>query len=380
MAVLSEEHAMLKDVARGWVEAHAPVSAYRALRDKGPAAAPDSALWREMADMGWTAIAVPEEHGGLGFGYVGLGLVLEQLGRTLVSSPLLGSALAVPSALVLGGNEDQQSRYLPRLASGALVSALAFEEGPRHEPHAVALKATPDGTGWVLNGRKRDVLGGADAGLFVVTARTAGDIRNEQGITLFLVEGEAAGLSRKTMPQLDRRGTVELRFDRVQVGAEAVLGSVGAGGALLDEVLDRARAGLAMEMLGTASRAFETTIDYLKTRVQFGKPLGSFQALQHRAADMVAEIELTRSAAEAALAAIDAGAPAAEVAALASLAKLMAGETLRRVANEMVQMHGGIGMTDEHDAGLYLKRSRAAAVALGDSAYHRERFGVLAGF
>lgn len=380
MAVLSEEQTMLKDAARGWVEARAPIGAYRALRDGPAKAGHDPALWREMTEMGWTAIIVPEAYGGLGFGYMGLGVVLEQLGRTLVASPLLGSALAVPSALVIGGNSEQQRRHLPRLASGDLIAALAFEEGPRHEPHTVALGATLEGTDWVLTGNKRDVLGGSDAGLFVVTARTSGDVKGEAGITLFLVEADAPGLTRETVPQIDRRGAVDLRFDGVKVGPEGVLGKVGGGATLLDDVLDRARAGLAMEMLGAASKAFETTVEYLKTRIQFGKPLGSFQALQHRATDLVAEIELTRSAAEAALAAIDAGAPAAEIAALASLAKLMASETLRRTANEMVQMHGGIGMTDEHDAGLYLKRSRAGAVAFGDAAFHRERFGVLAGF
>lgn len=380
MAVLTDEQSMLRDSAQAWVNARAPVTAYRALRDSGSDLGHDPAMWREMAEMGWTGIIVPEEYGGFGFGYIGMGVILEQLGRTLTASPLLSSALAATSALVLEGTRIQKERWLPSMAAGDRIATLAVDEGPRHATHDIALAARTEGDGWRLSGDKRNLLDGMAADVFIVAARSAGLPGDMNGITLFLVEADADGVRRVPVPQIDRRGTAALRLENVRVEPEAVLGEVDGGGPLLTAVLDRARAGLSAEMLGAATHAFELTIDYIKTRIQFGKPLGSFQALQHRAAELLGEIELARSSVEAALAAMDEGASQERIAELASLAKLMMTETLRRTANEMVQMHGGIGMTDEHDAGFYLKRSCAAAVAYGDAAFHRERFGVLAGF
>jgi alkylation response protein AidB-like acyl-CoA dehydrogenase len=366
MAVLSAEQEMLRDSAVGWARERAPLKALRSVRTTYADTGHDPALYAEMAEMGWTGVVVPEDFGGFAFGYQSFGLVLEQLGRTLAVSPLLSSALVATSALVMGGSDAQKRRWLPGIVDGSIIGTIALEEGARH------------GDGWRLSGTKRPVLDGLAATLMVVVARTSGERGEHDGITLFLCPAATPGITRTPLRQIDSRGDAIVTLDGVELGPDAVLGEVDQGFALLERVLDRARGAMASEMLGASVQAFETTVDYLKTRVQFGAPIGSFQALQHRAADMVAEIELTRSAVEAALAAIDADGD--DVPALASLAKALAGRTMRSVAREMVQMHGGIGMTDEHDAGLYLKRAHAADVAYGNAAYHRERYGLLAGY
>jgi alkylation response protein AidB-like acyl-CoA dehydrogenase len=331
VAVLSEEQVMLKDMASEWTRDRMPVGAARSLYDHGgggrQSGGPghDPERFAEMAEMGWTGIVVPEAYGGLEFGYVSLGLVLEELGRTLAPSPLHSSALVAASALALGGSEEQKQRLLPAIAGGSLIGTLALDEGPRHAPDAIALTAMRTADGWRLDGAKRPVPDGMAANIFVVAARTA------DGITLFLVPGDAAGLTREALDQIDARRPARLSFNGVMVDDGAVLSKVDGGAPLLEAVLDRARAGLAAELLGLAEQAFETTVEYMKTRVQFGQVIGSFQALQHRAADMFAELQLTRSAVEAALAAIDEDSP--ELPALASLAKAMASDTAHRIAN-----------------------------------------------
>ena len=369
MAVLSEEQSMLRDATKAWIGEKSPVGALRKLRDLGNADGFDRAVWREMAEMGWAGILIPEEFGGAGLGYLTLGLVLEEAGRTLTASPLISTALAAAAALILGGNDSQKAAWLPKIAQGAVVAALAVDEGPHHHPENIALKAAKSGGGFALSGKKAFVLDGGSADLIVVAART------DTGVTLFLVEGGAKGLSRQRLHSLDSRGVADLAFDNVEADAQSVLGEVGRGAPLLEKILDRARAGLAAEMLGTATQAFEITLDYLKTRTQFGQPIGTFQALQHRAAKMFTDLELTRSCVEAALAAIDR--EANDVPQLVSLAKAKASELLHLVSNEMVQMHGGIGMTDAHDAGLYLKRARVAEATYGAAAYHRDRYATL---
>ncbi len=375
MAVLTEEQSMLRDQARAWTQDRAPISAFRKMRDRGEPLGYDPALFAEMAEMGWTGVVVPEAYGGSEFGNLGLGLILEETGRTLAASPLLATGLAAASALVLGGDEAQKQRYLPQIVSGELVATLAVDEGSRHAPETVALQAARDGAGYRLNGAKSFVLEGMAAGLLVVSARTSGRPGDAEGVTLFLVAADAPGVSRTALPLIDSRGAADIAFEDVAVGADAVLGEPGKGGPLLEEVLDRTRAGLAAEMLGAALQAFEMILDYLKTRVQFGQVIGAFQALQHRAAKMAGELELSRSCVEAALAAIDAQSP--DVAELASLAKAHVGDTLFLISNELIQMHGGIGMTDAHDAGFYLKRARVAEAAYGNRAYHRDRFARL---
>lgn len=378
MALLTEEQRMLRDAARGWVQSESPVTALRKLRDQGSEAGFDPAAWRAMADMGWAGVIVPEAFGGAELGCRSMGLLLEETGRTLTASPLLASALVGASALVLGGSEEQRAEWLPRIASADIIAALAVDEGPHHAPEAISLAAEPFGEGWRLTGRKAFVLEGASAGLFIVAARTGGHPGEAHGVSLFLVPAGAEGVSREPLELMDGRGAVHLHLDQVYVGDDAVIGPLHDGWDLLEHVLDRGRAGFSAEMLGSASQAFEITLDYLKTRTQFGQPIGAFQALQHRAAKMYVELELSRSAVEAALDALDAD--GADAPLLVSLAKAKVGETLHLVTNEMVQMHGGIGMTDAHDAGFFIKRARVAEAAFGSAAYHRDRYARLQGY
>ena len=378
MAVLSEEQTMIRDGAKSWVQEKSPVTAFRKLRDSGNPDGFDRAAWKEMAEMGWAGILIPEEYGGTGLGYLTLGLVLEETGRTLTASPLVSTALTATTALLLGGNDAQKKKYLPQIAEGKLIATLAVDEGPHHAPEKIALKAEKSGGGYKLNGRKSFVLDGGVAELIIVAARTSGKPGDKNGITLFLVDGKANGLAREKLKTVDSRGVANLTFNNVEVGSDATLGAVDQGGGLLEAVLDRARAGLAAEMLGHAMQSFDVTLDYLKTRVQFGQVIGTFQALQHRAAKMFTDLELARSCVEGALQAIDRDAN--DVAQLASLAKAKVGDLVHLVSNEMVQMHGGIGMTDAHDAGLYLKRARAQEATFGGSSFHRDRYATLLGY
>ncbi len=375
MAVLSEEQTMLRDAAKSWVSEQSPVTAFRKMRDSANPDGFDRAAWAQMAEMGWAGILIPEEFGGSGLGYLTLGLVLEETGRTLTASPLVSTALAATTALLLGGSDAQKKAWLPKIAEGKAIAALAVDEGAHHAPAKIAFKAVKSGNGWKLSGKKNFVLDGGAADLLVVTARTSGKENDANGITLFLVDGNAKGLARAKLKSVDSRGVANLSFADVEVSGDAVLGTVDQGYGLLEATLDRARAGLAAEMLGSATQAFETTLEYLKTRVQFGQVIGTFQSLQHRAAKMYTDLELTRSCVEAALAAIDNNSN--DVPQLASLAKAKANELAHLVSNEMVQMHGGIGMTDAHDAGLYMKRARAAEATFGSAAYHRDRYASL---
>jgi alkylation response protein AidB-like acyl-CoA dehydrogenase len=362
MAVLSEEQSMLRDAAKSWVQEKSPVTAFRKMRDSGADLGYDAAAWNEMAEMGWAGVIIPEEYGGSNFGYLSMGLILEETGRTLTASPLLASGLAAASALILGGSDAQKSEWLPKIAEGAVVATLAVDEGPHHAPDKVAT-TFKDGK---LTGKKTFVLEGMAAGIIIVSGK------GPDGIGLYLVKADDKGVTRQRLALADSRGAANISFDAA--AAEPLTG----GAELLEKVLDRARAGIAAEMLGSALQAFETTLDYLKVRVQFGQVIGSFQALQHRAAKMFTDLELSRSAVEAALAAIDADSP--DVPELVSLAKAKMGDTFHLVSNEMVQMHGGIGMTDAHDAGFYLKRARAAEAAFGNQAFHRDRYARIQGY
>jgi alkylation response protein AidB-like acyl-CoA dehydrogenase len=378
MAVLNEEQSMLRDAAKSWTQEKSPVTAFRKMRDSGVEIGYDAKAWNEMAEMGWAGVIIPEEYGGSAFGYLSMGLILEELGRTLTASPLIASGVGAASALVLGGSDAQKSEWLPRIADGSVVGALAVDEGAHHAPEKVALTAAKSGAGYSLSGTKTFVIEGLAANLLVVSARTSGKPGDKDGITLFLVPADAKGVSRKRLALADSRGAANITFDKVEVGADAVLGAADKGWDVLEKTLDRVRAALAAEMLGAANQAFETTLDYLKVRVQFGQVIGSFQALQHRAAKMFTDLELARSAVEAALQAIDADSP--DVPELVSLSKAKMGDVFHLVSNEMVQMHGGIGMTDAHDAGFYLKRARAAEAAFGSQSYHRDRYARINGY
>ncbi|MDX2236805.1 MAG: acyl-CoA dehydrogenase family protein [Hyphomonadaceae bacterium] len=370
MPALTEEHEMLRDAARAFVQEKMPVAHLRAVRDSAEAAGFDRTLWAEMAALGWTGVLIPEQHGGSGLGYVGLGLILEEAGRTLAPSPLLSTALIGASAILLAGSAAQHAAWLPKIAAGETILALAIDEGPHHAPHKLALQARRDGDAYALSGSKKYVADGHVADAFVVAARDGG------AIGLFLVPADAAGLTATPLKTVDSRGATDLKLDDVRVEAAHVLHAPSpAGAALLDQILDRARIGLAAEMLGQATQAFETTAEYLKTRTQFGQVIGTFQALQHRAAKMFVDIEMTRSCVLDALHALDENRN--DIAECASLAKARAGDTLHLVSNEMVQMHGGIGMTDAADPGLYLKRARVAEALYGSASFHRDRYAAL---
>ena len=368
--ILSDEARMVRETALDFFRERSPITALRKLRDDNDPVGFSRDLWRQMAELGWTGFLISEDDGGSAFGMTGLAQVMEASGRTLAASPLLSTALLGASLLSLGGSDDQKSEYLPALLAGEQIFALALEEGARHAPDRIATAAQRDGSGYRLNGQKTFVLDGHIADTLIVAART------EAGITLFLVPGDAAIRTRLTM--VDSRNAANIRFDNVTLGPETILGRIGGGADLLELALDRARAGLAAEMLGSAQEAFDRTVQYLKERKQFGVVIGSFQVLKHRAAQMFCEVEITRSAVIAAASALDGNAN--DAAALVSLAKSKANETLFLCGNEGIQMHGGIGMTDEHEIGFFTKRARVAQACFGDSRYCRDRYAMLMGY
>lgn len=376
MAALTEEQSMIRDQAKSWVTEQAPVASFRKMRDSGVEKRFMPETWSAMIDMGWTGIIVPEAYGGSELGYLTFGVVLEESGRQLAASPLFASALVGASALVLGGSEEQKQAVLPKIVDGSTILTLALDEGPRHNPENISLTAQQSGGGYKLSGNKTFVLEGMAATDYVVAARTGGS--GKAGITLFLVPADAGGVSREILSTFDSRGYANVHFDGVEVGAEAILGELDEGFALLDAILDRARAGIGAEMLGTAAQAFDMTLDYLKTREQFGQVIGSFQALGHRAAGLFGQMELSRSCMEAALTAIDDNGD--NIAVMASLSKAKVGDFLHEMSNQLIQIHGGIGMTDEFDAGLYLKRARLLEASFGNQAFHRDRYARLKGF
>ena len=379
--VLSEDQQLLKDSAKAFVDQNAPVSVLRGLRDSKDAQGYDQNLWRQMLELGWAGMAIPEAYGGFEFGYGGLGVVLEESGRTLVSSPLIATVLLGASAINELGSDAQKSEFLPQVVSGELLLALAIDEKPHHRPCRIKTSAVKSGEGYVLNGCKTFVLDGHIANKLVVVARTAGAIDDEAGLSVFLVDAAAEGVSINRSWMVDSRNSAMLSLNDVKVGADALLGAEGGAYSSLTRVLDIGRIGVAAEMLGSMQQAFEITLDYLKQREQFGVLIGSFQGLQHRAAEMYSEIELCKSAVRAALAALDdADKTDADIAEFASIAKAKLSEVATLVSNEAVQMHGGIGMTDEYDIGFYMKRARVAAAFLGDALFHRERYASLNGF
>jgi alkylation response protein AidB-like acyl-CoA dehydrogenase len=373
MALLNEEQTMLHDVAADWAKQNAPVSAFRKLRDQGGGAGYDEPAWRELAGLGWPGIAVPEAQGGAGMGSFEVGIVIEQLGRTLAAQPLSSTALVGVRALTRAGSPELQAALLPEIAAGNARLALAVNEGPRFAPSEMKLTVEANGKNVRLNGGKRLVLDGMAATHFIVLGRT-GD-----GVSAVIVPADTKGLKRTDMKLLDHRGAAALQLDGVEVAASNVLGALGKAKDLVDELLDVAAVGAAAEMLGLSETALDTTLEYLRVRVQFDHPIGSFQALQHRAADWFAEVQVARSTVEAALTALD-GSDAKQRTVLASTAKAIMNDAAKLSTNEMIQMHGGIGMTDAHDAGFFIKRARVLAAAYGPTSWHLERLARIEGF
>jgi alkylation response protein AidB-like acyl-CoA dehydrogenase len=378
--ILNEEQTMLKDTAKEFCASNAPISQLRKLRDSESKDGFNRDTWARMVELGWAGIPFPEEYGGLAFGYKGLGVVTEETGRTLAASPLFATVWTGATAINLGGSDTQKSDLLPKVAAGECLIALAVEEGTRHAPYTIGTKATEAGGGYTITGKKTFVLDGHVADQLVVVARTSGKKKDRDGLTLFLVDRTAPGVKVTRTKMVDSRNAANIQLKDVQVARSAVLGSVGKGADVLDRTLDIARIGIAAEMLGSLQECFERTVQYLKDRKQFGVPIGSFQALKHRAADMFCEVELSKSVVLEALSALDDGRSAEDVAKLASLAKAKVGETFTRVSREGVQMHGGIGMTDEFDIGFFIKRSAVAEQIFGDVNFHRDRYGALEGY
>jgi alkylation response protein AidB-like acyl-CoA dehydrogenase len=373
--VLNEDQNMLKDSAKSFCTDNTPITQLRRLRDEKDESGFDRDTWKQMVELGWTGITVPEEFGGLGFGYMGLGVVMEECGRTLTASPLYATAVLGTSTVLHGGTQEQKTELLGQIVGGELLMALALEEKPHHSPYGAETTAEKSGDGYKVSGSKKFVLDGHVADKIVVVARTSGSAGDRDGLTLVLVDSGAAGVNVTRTIMADSRNAANIEFD----GAEGVLlGEEGKGADVLDKVLDAGRILLAAEMLGGVQECFERTIEYLKVREQFGVPIGSFQALKHRAAQMFCEIELSKSVVLEALSALDEDSD--QVAELASLAKARLNDTYNLVSSEGVQMHGGIGMTDEHEIGFFMKRSRVCEHTLGGSAFHRDRYGVLQGY
>jgi acyl-CoA dehydrogenase len=377
--VLDEDQNMLAQNAGAFIRDSSPVSRFRDLRDSGEERRYSLDVYRQMAELGWTAIPFSEEDGGMGMGLAGLVVVTEAMGRGLAPEPLVSSIALAGSALSIAGSADQKAQWLAPAIEGQKVLALAHaERGGRFDLRNVEATADKSGDGYVLRGEKHQVLGGHLADAFVVAARTSGKRGDTDGITLFLVPGDAAGVKTTALSRVDCHNAARLTLDGVAVGQDAVVGTVGEGHDVLVQTVDRATVALCGEMLGGMTEAFDRTLAYLKERKQFDTLIGTFQALKHRAARMYIELELSRSVVMAAARALDEG--DAQAPALVSLAKARLSDAYCLVANEAVQMHGGIGMTDEHDIGFFMKRARACEMTFGDAAYHRDRFAREGGY
>jgi len=369
--VLNEEQSMLRDSARGLISDRAPVSHLRQLRDAKDTTGFSRELWKAFADMGFSGLLVPEQFGGSGLGCVEAGVVMEEIGRTLMPSPFLSSAVLAASALTRGGSDAQKAAHLPKIADGSLLAALAVDEGAKHRPLQVKLQAVRSGNGFKLSGAKAFVVDGHTADLLIVAARTGGSAGERNGLTLFLVDPKTKGIAVERTAMVDSHNAARIEFDNVEVNADSVLGEVDQGGVLLEGVLNIGRGAVASEMVGLSEEVFGRTVTYLKERKQFGKLIGEFQALQHRAAQLYIDIEITRAAVLKALQTLDGD--FAHATAAVAVAKARAGSTATLAVQEGVQMHGGMGMTDQFDIGFFMKRARVCQELFGDSNYHADQ-------
>jgi len=376
--VINEEQQMLKESAQGFLAEFAPVSELRKLRDEGSATGYNADLWRQMVDMGWAAILVPEAYGGLDFGHVGMGQIIEQTGRTLTASPLFSTAIIGASLINLAASDAQKSELLTAIAGGELTTALAVDETIHHAPTQISMTAVKQGDSYRLNGEKRFVIDGHSADKLIVAVRTSGNLGDTTGISLLILDRNSAGVEVERTEMVDSRNAAIVRFSDVSVSADNLLGEEVQGFSALSATLDIGNAYLAAEMLGIAQESFDRTLQYLKERKQFGVMIGSFQALQHRAAHWWSEVELCKSVVLKVLQSLDQGDPRSP--AMASIAKAKLCEVVELATNEAIQMHGGIGMTDEYEIGFFIKRARPAASLYGDYNYHGDRFALLSGY
>lgn len=366
--VKSQDETMLADSARGFLDEVAPVSALRHLRDTGRTHDPD--LWQRICGMGWAGVLIPEDAGGSDMGHAAAGMLAHEMGRTLVNSPFLSSAVIAATALRQVADARAMDA-MAAIAAGRTTYALAIDETHKFAPEATAMTAGRSGNGFRLSGTKRFMIDGGFADRILVLARAA------EGLTLFDLPADRTGMDRTALNLIDGRDAARITFGNVEATGDDVLGQVGDAMTVLKPALEAGQAALAAEMSGLAAGAFDMTVGYLKERRQFGRPIGSFQALQHRAAHLWCEIEVTASAVLNAGRVLD-GNPG-EAALAVSLAKARATSTAQLAVMEGVQMHGGIGMTDEYDMGFYMKRARVGAEWLGDYGYHAEQVAALRG-
>lgn len=374
----NEEQRSLKETAREFAKNQSPVESFRHLRDSQDTVGYSADIWQSMIDLGWTGTIFPEAYGGFDFGCMGLAGCFEELGHTLVSSPLLSSVVLSGSAILYAGSEEQKTTLLPQIIAGEKQIALAVDEGAHHNPANIAVTAVCEGNTFILNGTKTRVIDGNNASLFIIAARTAGNPGDKHGISLFLMDAQTTGLSIENISLIDSRRYTRLSFQDVCIPRSHLLGELHEGFPALDLAIDRGRICLAAEMFGGMQEVFERTVQYLKERKQFGVLIGTFQALQHRAAHMYTEIEMCKSILMLALDALEKN--AANAPQLISAAKAKISDTYELVSNEATQMHGGIGVTDELDIGLFLKRARVSAELLGSARFHYSRYATLEGF
>jgi alkylation response protein AidB-like acyl-CoA dehydrogenase len=376
--ILSEEQEFLRDTAKNFAQDRTPVAHFRALRDNNDQNLWDKDIWQEMVNLGWSGILIPEEFGGSNFGVAGISVILQECGKTLTPSPLFSTGVLGAYAISNFGTQEQKEKYLPKIVNGEITTALAVDESSHHDPSKTSLTAEKKEDNYILNGKKTFVIDGASADLLIVLTRTSGNSGELAGLTLFIMDSNANGINKIKLDMADSRNYANINFNDVICSNQDILGALESGGETVESILDIGRIAISAEMLGNAESAFETTIEYLKQRKQFGALIGTFQALQHRAAAMFCEIELTKSAVLAAVHGADERSN--ELQRLSSLAKTVAGETLHLISNEAIQMHGGIGVTDEYDLGFFIKRSRVAEQIFGSSTYHTERYANLSGF
>jgi len=375
---LTEEQQMIVDQVAKFVANESPVERFRKLRETEQGWEPS--MWAKMAEQGWLAISLPEEQGGFGGSFVDTALILERLGRGLVPEPYIASVVLAGGLLSELGTDAQREAFLAPMTEGRTSLAFAYaEKQSRYELADCRTKAEKSGSGWRISGEKVWVLNGHAADQVVVVARTAGDAQDEAGLSLFVVDGEAPGLTRVRVPGMDGQRTALLRFDGVEVGGDRLLGREGDAFAAIEKAIDRGAAAACAEGQGQVQELFERTVAYLKEREQFGVPIGSFQALQHKAADMYAEAELCKSAMILAAIQVDHDDPDVRRRDV-SAAKLQLSDGGWFVQENAIQLFGGIGVTDEQDEGLFFKRLRVLNGLFGDADWHVKRFQSLKGF
>lgn len=375
--LLNEEQRQFSDSAQEFLSAQSPLSLQRQLRDSESALGFEPRLWDEVIELGWTAAVFPESEGGLAVGYKGMGAVFEAIGRNVAALPLLSSIVLGGEVILQAGSATQKQTWLPGLITGQHRLALAIDEQGRHDPSKIKTTATKSADGWVLNGHKWFVMDGLGATCFVVVAKIEA-AQGDSSVGLFLVDNAWTGVKIQPTRLADSRNYAQLQLTQVRITEDMCLAIGSKAEAALNLALEKARACLAAEGLGLLKEAFDRTNMYLKERIQFDVPIGSFQALQHRMARLYTELQMLESCVRAALNAIDSEAD--DLALLVSLAKARTSDLCEKLMNEAIQLHGGIGVTDEFDLGLIVKRARVLQQSLGDGVFHRNRYACLKGF